>query len=125
MGVCKPGGGNDKSSYRNLANTSPLPPYGDSRDAGKEMQFQALHYAANVRNIRIDGSGVVDGRGRRWWDLFLNRNNMGRPLKAGRPNLIQIVNLSGVHFGHDTQCYLTTLLSATLQSVRRYVRWSL
>lgn len=71
----------------------PLPTYGNSRDGSHYLQYQALIYASNVKNLRITGSGVIDGRGRPWWDAFQHNPTL---LTAGRPNLIQIVNASGI-----------------------------
>jgi polygalacturonase len=77
----------------------PLPSYGDSRDAGRYLQYQALVYAVNVTNLRIIGQGVIDGRGQAWWDAFklYNRSDPRTHIvEAGRPNLVQIVNCTQV-----------------------------
>jgi polygalacturonase len=71
----------------------PLPTYGSSEDAGHWLQYQALIYATNVTNLQITGTGVIDGKGGPWWDAFQHNNSL---LKAGRPNLIQIVNSSRI-----------------------------
>lgn len=71
----------------------PLPTYGDSRDAGQYMRYQALIYASGLTNLRITGSGTIDGRGQRWWDAMQHNRSL---LWAGRPNLIQIVNSSWI-----------------------------
>lgn len=71
----------------------PLTTYGDSRDVSKFFQYQALIYATNVTNLRITGSGVIDGRGSSWWNYFQHNRSL---LQAGRPNLVQIVNSSGI-----------------------------
>jgi polygalacturonase len=73
----------------------PLPTYGESRDVGQYMQYQALIYAANVTHLTITGHGTIDGRGQAWWDAFRSHNRK-ELLKAGRPNLIQLVNASDV-----------------------------
>jgi polygalacturonase len=77
----------------------PLPSYGDSRDAGRYLQYQALVYAVNVTNLRIIGQGLIDGRGQAWWDAFKLYNRTDprtQILEAGRPNLVQIVNSTEV-----------------------------
>ena len=77
----------------------PLVTHGDSSDGGHILQYQALLYASNVTNLRITGTGIIDGRGERWWQAFLNKDPM---LQAGRPNLIQIVNSTFVQIDSVT-----------------------
>lgn len=69
----------------------PLPSYGNSRD-GPYLQHQAFVYANNGHNIRITGTGTIDGGGPWWWDYRQNRS----VIPAGRPNLIQFVNCSEI-----------------------------
>ncbi|MGK3750356.1 MAG: polygalacturonase [Bacillariaceae sp.] len=75
----------------------PLATYGNSRD-GPYLQYQAFIYASHASSIRIVGIGMIDGNGQEWWDAFENDRSI---LKAGRPNLIQLldchqVEISGV-----------------------------
>ena len=77
----------------------PLPTYGDSRDAGQLLQYQALIFVTNVTNLRITGCGKIDGRGQPWWDAIQFNRSL---LRAGRPNLIQIVNSSGIEIDSVT-----------------------
>ena len=71
----------------------PLATYGNSRDDGYYLQYQAFLYASHAHDIRIVGKGVVDGHGQPWWDAFNNKNHdHGSLLKAGRPNLVQFVD---------------------------------
>jgi polygalacturonase len=67
----------------------PLASYGNSRDAGFYLQYQAFLYATDSHDISIVGKGVIDGRGQAWWDAFSSHD---RSLAAGRPNLVQFVN---------------------------------
>jgi hypothetical protein len=69
----------------------PLPSYGNSRD-GETLQFQAFVYALNVNDIAINGSGTIDGSGEWWWANQHNRS----AVPAGRPNLIQFVNVKRI-----------------------------
>ena len=79
----------------------PSPIYGDSEDRNGGWlvnQYQSFLYAQDSTNIKIMGSGVIDGSGPFWWDLFHNNT-----LQAGRPNLFQTNNctdleLTGVTF---------------------------
>lgn len=73
----------------------PLPSYQSSEDMGNSrLQHQALIYARDVRDLRITGTGVVDGGGPWWWDRFDAMDRDSVP--AGRPNLIQAVNCTGL-----------------------------
>lgn len=76
----------------------PLPTYGDSRD-GHYYQYQPLLYITNVRTFRITGTGIIDGYGQPWWDLFASRN---ASLNAGRPNLVKIINSSDIEIDSVT-----------------------
>lgn len=67
----------------------PLPSYGDSRD-GPYLQYQAFLYATGVTDVVINGSGTIDGQGDWWWANQRNRS----VVRAGRPNLVQFVNVS-------------------------------
>ena len=69
----------------------PLPSYGNSRD-GRYLQHQAIIYANNAANVRITGTGIIDGGGLYWWNYQFNHT----ALPAGRPNLIQFVNCTEV-----------------------------
>ncbi len=70
----------------------PLPSYNDSQD-GPIYMFQGFIYAYNATNIRIFGSGTIHGKGEWWWGLFARSGNL---LKAGRPNLIQLVDCKDI-----------------------------
>jgi len=72
----------------------PLPNYGNARDGGFYLQYQAFLYATESHDIRIVGKGVVDGQGQAWWDAFTNHD--GSTLTAGRPNLVQFVDCQNV-----------------------------
>jgi len=79
------------------------PLYGDSEDRGAGggwliPQYQSFLYAQDATHIRMTGTGVVDGNGPYWWNLFLNRSLT----EAGRPNLIQTVNCSVVEMDSVT-----------------------
>jgi polygalacturonase len=72
---------------------------------GLYLQNQALFYAYNVTNLRITGSGVIDGRGQASWDAFRNQhrhNSSTALLSGGRPNLIQVVNSSRIEIDSVT-----------------------
>ena len=70
----------------------PLPTYGNSRD-GPYLQYQAFIYARGAHDIRVNGSGTIDGQGDWWWHNQRNRTALGA---AGRPNLLQFVGCAGV-----------------------------
>lgn len=74
----------------------PNPIYGQSEDSGSHgflvNQYQSYIYAENAHDITITGTGLIDGNGPFWWNLFTNRTLV----HGGRPNLIQTVNCSGV-----------------------------
>lgn len=72
----------------------PLASYGNSRDGGFYLQYQAFLYATDSHDIRVVGKGVVDGQGQDWWDAFTNHDRS--LLNAGRPNLVQFVNCQNV-----------------------------
>jgi len=67
---------------------APLPSYGNSRD-GAYLQYQAFVYAHTATDIAITGTGTIDGSGEWWWANQRNRT----ALPAGRPNLVQFVNV--------------------------------
>lgn len=77
----------------------PLVIYNSSEDLGRIRQYKALLYANSVVNLRITGTGLIDGRGQAWWDAFHNKSD---DLIAGRPNLIQIVNSSNIEIDSVT-----------------------
>ena len=72
----------------------PLASYGNSRDQGFYLQYQAFLYATSSHNVRIVGKGVIDGQGSAWWDAFTNHDRS--LLTAGRPNLVQFVHCQNV-----------------------------
>ena len=81
-------------------NTEGIPPlksYGDSRD-GTYLQYQAFIYANSANDIAITGSGTIDGQGDWWWANQRNRSLV----VSGRPNLVQLVNCTGVDISHVT-----------------------
>jgi polygalacturonase len=84
----------------------PNPIYGDSQDFIHTNQYQGFLYAEHARNIRVTGSGVIDGNGPYWWDLIAqartNKDNNNDLLQAGRPNLFQTNNCSGIEMNHVT-----------------------
>mmetsp|Transcript_7961 Transcript_7961/g.17110 ORF Transcript_7961/g.17110 Transcript_7961/m.17110 type:complete len:489 (-) Transcript_7961:69-1535(-) len=71
----------------------PLSTYGNSRDDGFYLQYQAFLYAINAHDIRIIGKGMIDGQGQPWWDAAQNDRSL---LAAGRPNLVQLVGCHNV-----------------------------
>ncbi|VEU44129.1 unnamed protein product [Pseudo-nitzschia multistriata] len=71
----------------------PLVNYGRAEDGGFHLQYQAFLYAVNAHDIRIIGKGMIDGQGQPWWDAAQNHSSL---LKAGRPNLIQLVRCRNV-----------------------------
>jgi polygalacturonase len=77
----------------------PLVIYNSSEDFGRIPQYQAFLYAKNVTNLRITGTGVIDGHGEAWWNAFTNHSAL---LQAGRPNLIQIVNSRNIEIDSVT-----------------------
>jgi len=76
----------------------PNPIYGDSQDRGV-YQYQGFLYAEHATNIRVTGSGIIDGSGPYWWDLF---HNAPQKLKAGRPNLFQTNNCTDIEIDSVT-----------------------
>ncbi len=49
-------------------------PYVEVRWEGVVMKsFSPLIHAEDVENITIEGRGVLDGQGKRWWDTILNK----------------------------------------------------
>jgi polygalacturonase len=70
----------------------PLVSYGNSRD-GPYLQYQAFLFASHGQDIRITGSGVVDGNGKPWWETFHKNRSL---FSAGRPNLVQLVHCQNV-----------------------------
>ena len=77
----------------------PLDLYNSSEDLGNTRQYQALLYAQNVTNVRITGTGTIDGRGELWWKAFDNKSSH---LQAGRPNLVQMVNSRNIEMDSVT-----------------------
>lgn len=75
----------------------PLPNYPNSEDMGFVQQYQAFIYAHNATNIHITGKGMIDGQGSWWWDQYTNKTTV---LRAGRPNLVQLLDCS--HIEMDT-----------------------
>jgi len=88
---------NDESTWPKL---EPLVNYNTSEDGGHYLQYQSLLYALNAREILITGRGEVDGNGDWWWESFQNRDS--GLLHAGRPNVVQTVNCTGVIISHLT-----------------------
>lgn len=76
----------------------PLATYGNSRD-GPYLQYQPFIYASHAFSIRIVGIGTIDGNGQPWWDAFQNDRSI---LKAGRPNLIQLIDCHQVEISGVT-----------------------
>jgi polygalacturonase len=77
----------------------PVPIYATSEDRNGGYlinMYQGFLYAQDATDIRITGSGLIDGGGPYWWDLFDARNLTG----GGRPNLIQMVNCT--HLEYDS-----------------------
>jgi len=75
----------------------PLPSYNNSED-GRYLQHQAVVYGRSLRNVRITGRGEVQGGGSYWWDHQYNHTL----IPAGRPNIIQLVNCTGVEIDSIT-----------------------
>ena len=84
----------DASNLAQWPSIAPLINYGFSDDMGRYDQYQSLLYAANITHLHITGTGHVDGRGHSWWQAF--HSNTSDRLLAGRPNLVQLVNVSQV-----------------------------
>lgn len=78
----------------------PLPSYNSSEDIGLYLQYQAFLYASHAHDIRILGSGEIDGSGDWWWDVIGSNNRS--LLEAGRPNLMQFVNCHHIEIAHVT-----------------------
>eukprot|EP00659_Diplonema_papillatum_P008116 gene8116-12484_t len=74
-----------------------LPSYGTGGDNGEPNRYQALVHAVDTANVRINGSGVIDGNGLYWWDLLKKQE-----LKNGRPKLVEINNVTGVEIAGVT-----------------------
>ena len=90
-----------RALYWNETNWPQIPPlvnYGNSDDSGFYLQYQSFLYANNADNIRITGTGIIDGRGQAWWDAFRNHEY----LTAGRPNLVQFVNSKNIEIAGVT-----------------------
>jgi polygalacturonase len=90
-GVCHP---QDESGWKILP---PLPSYGSDRDIGANGRYQALILFAHARNVKIVGTGTIDGAGPWWWDQHKNRT-----LHIGRPHLIEFYNCTGVEMADVT-----------------------
>lgn len=61
-------------------------PVVSSRWEGVQQQvYASCLYAENAENISVTGFGVIDGNGKKWWQLFRNEREK---LKFPRPNLI-------------------------------------
>jgi polygalacturonase len=84
-------GNNTKNGVKDWPQIPPLPSYGNSRD-GPYLQFQAFVYSLNTHSIALKGNGTIDGSGAWWWDNQRNRTL----IPSGRPNLVQLVNVSGI-----------------------------
>ena len=78
----------------------PLATYGTSEDGYHFLQYQAFLYASHAHDIRIVGKGIVDGQGQSWWDAFKTPDHS--LLKAGRPNLVQLVDCHQVEISGVT-----------------------
>jgi polygalacturonase len=79
----------------------PLPTYGNSRDGQLHYQYQPFIYITYVKNVRITGVGTIDGTGHSWWNI-ISAKNESLLLRAGRPNLVQIINSSYVEIDSVT-----------------------
>jgi polygalacturonase len=77
----------------------PLVNYGRSEDGAPILQYQAFLFARDSHDIKISGSGVIDASGPPWWDAFKSRKP---ELRAGRPNLLQVVNCHDVEISGVT-----------------------
>ncbi|WP_208559868.1 glycoside hydrolase family 28 protein [Marinilactibacillus kalidii] len=53
--------------------------------------YMSCVYGENVENVTISGTGILDGNGADWWDLFRNRSE---ELQFPRPKLISFENTS-------------------------------
>jgi polygalacturonase len=82
----------------------PLVTYGNSRDIhGLYYQYQPFIYMNNVSHFRITGNGIIDGFGQSWWDIVTSTNqSLQNLLRAGRPNLIQIIHSSFIEIDSVT-----------------------
>lgn len=57
------------------------------------MRYQAFIFANDAQNLKIMGSGVIDGSGDWWWNAHSHNHSL---LHAGRPDLMQLVNCTHV-----------------------------
>ena len=61
-------------------------------------RYQAFLYARDAARVTIAGGGTIDGQGDWWWANRANRSLV----VAGRPNLVQLVNVTGVEVANVT-----------------------
>ncbi|MBL1225194.1 glycoside hydrolase family 28 protein [Enterococcus sp. BWR-S5] len=65
-----------------------------SRWEGVQQEvYASCLYAENAENISVTGFGVLNGNGKKWWEIFRNRQS---ELKFPRPKLISFDNCSRI-----------------------------
>jgi galacturan 1,4-alpha-galacturonidase len=82
---------------------------------GRKVSLVDLHamtsYSSNPRNVKIYGSGVINGNGQAWWDGFSGAEILDPNNKYLRPILFLTDNatnieVSGLHL-KDSPCWTT------------------
>jgi polygalacturonase len=77
-------------------------PWIDTRIAGLEMKWPAaLVNALGVTNLQINGEGMIDGSGERWWREYWDarskeKDGVDPHFKVARPRLVHVMNARDV-----------------------------
>ena len=77
-------------------------PWIDTRIAGLEMKWPAaLINADGIAHLQIQGEGLIDGSGERWWKEYWDArakepNRVDPHFKIARPRLVHLINCTNV-----------------------------
>ena len=98
-------------------------PYGVYPKSGDTTSISHFIYSNGLKNIKITGSGVIDGQGAAWWTAYKANNSIVRPaliyfIKSKQIEVsgITVQNAPNVHIVFNKSCDSATVNGITISS---------
>jgi len=97
--------------------------YGVYPKSGDTVSVPHFIYSTGLTNVKITGSGVIEGQGNAWWAAYKANNSLARPAliyfiksKSIEVSGITIQNAPNVHIVFNKSCDSANVIGVTINS---------